>query len=165
MRRTTVRKRRPAGRRGATVLEMAIILALFLVASTAMLDLGIAVFRQHLVNTAARRGARLAIVHGSMAEVLGPWGPSSIDVPLTSNGTPIVGGDFDGDGKIDGVQPLMVGCDLSRSRIRVEWVSGSNDPGKVVSVRVTTPYQPVLSFVFGSDEVILSATSNMYIMH
>ena len=146
-------------RRGATVLEMSIILMMFLTLTTGMLDLGLGVFRYHLVSEAARQGARRAIVHGERATALGVWGTETIDVPATANGIPIV------DGTGDGLQPLLVGCNLSASRIKVEWPSGSNAYEEPVRVTVTTPYQPVLLWIFPGDLITLTGTSTMTIAH
>ena len=146
-------------RRGAVVLEMSLILGMFLVLTIGMLDLGIGVFRYHIVSQAARQGARRAIVHGEMANVLGQWGPSTIDVPATSNGIPIV------DGPNDGIQPMLVGCDLDKTRIRVEWLGGSNALEESVRVTVTSEYKPIMLFIFPDVTIPLSASSTMQIAH
>lgn len=147
-------------RRGATVLEMSIILGVFLVLTFGMLDLGVAVFRYHILSQAARHAARRAIVHGDMANRLGTWGPTTIDVVATAAGIPIVDG-----ANGDGVQPMLIGCDLSRTRIRAEWLGGSNEVDMPVRVTVTSPYQPIMLFIFPNAEITLSAVSEMDIAH
>ena len=142
-------------RRGAAVLEMSLVLVLFLTLTAGTLDLGIAVFRHNLLSEAARQGARRAIVHGSMAP--NRWGPSTIDVPATANGIPIV------DGPIDGIQPLLVAFDLDQTRIRVQWPDGSNSPESRVRVTVTTPYVPIILFFLSAHNQ--SASSTMPIAH
>jgi hypothetical protein len=154
------RRRNRRKRRGATVLEMSIILGVFLVLTFGMLDLGVAVFRYHILSQAARHTARRAIVHGEMAGRLGPWGPTTIDVPATANGIPLVDGDNG-----DGVQPMLIGCDLSQTRIRAEWTGGSNAVDMPVRVTVTSPYQPIMLFIFPDAEITLSAVSTMDIAH
>ncbi len=139
---------------------MSIILMVFLVLTFGTLDLGIAVFRYHIVSQAARHGARRAIVHGEMADRLGVWGPVTMDVAASANGIPIVDG-----ANNDGVQPMLVGCDLPHSRIRIEWLGGSSAPDESVRVTVTAPYRPFLLFIFPDVEVTLSATSTMIIAH
>jgi hypothetical protein len=138
---------------------MALILSTFLILTFGMLDLGLGVFRYHTISQAARHGARRAIVHGEMADRLSPWGPTMIDVPATANGVPIVGG------ATDGLQDMLVGCDLERTRIRVEWPAGSNAFDEPVRVTLTTPYEPLFSFVFADGEITLSASSTMSIAH
>jgi hypothetical protein len=138
---------------------MAIILGIFLVTTMGMLDLGVGVFRYHLVAQTARFGARRAIVHGEMANQLGSWGPATIDVPATASGVPIV------DGPQDGIQPMLVGCDLPQSRIRVEWLDGGNGFEDRVRVTVTSPYTPLFLFIFPNTTINLTASSTMAIAH
>ncbi len=63
MRRRTLMMRR----RGASMVEAAIILPVFLTLILGMLDLSTGVFRHQLVSQAARQGVRRAIVHGKLA--------------------------------------------------------------------------------------------------
>ena len=65
-------------RRGAAMVEAAIILPVFLLLIFGMIDVGMGVFRNNLLSEAARHGARQAIVHGAFAPTGwdgGPWGP------------------------------------------------------------------------------------------
>ncbi len=152
-------KTRRKHRRGAAVLEMSIILMTFLVLTMGMLDMGIGVFRYHIVAQAARFGARRAIVHGDRATKLGSWGTATIDVAANANGIPIV------DGVDDGIAPMLVGCDLSQTRIRVEWLDGGNSFEQPVRVTITSPYTPIFSFIFPISTIDLTASSTMGIAH
>ena len=152
-------KTRRKHRRGAAVVEMSIILMTFLVLTMGMLDMGIGVFRYHIVAQAARFGARRAIVHGDRATQLGSWGTATIDVAANANGIPIV------DGVDDGIAPMLVGCDLSQSRIRVEWLEGGNSFEQPVRVTLTSPYTPIFSFIFPIATIDLTASSTMGIAH
>ena len=125
-------------RRGGVVLELAFSLLLFLTLTLGMLDLGVGVFRSHILSQASRQAARRAAVHGERATALGSWGPATIDVVATASGVPIVGG------VNDGIQGMLVGCDLSRTRIQVEWLDGDNKVDQQVKVTVTSPYKPAL---------------------
>src|SRR4051812_15031852 len=85
---------RRSQRRGASILESALTLPVFLILVLGTLDLGMGVFRQHTISAAARSGARLAIVHGYNApdptgSWSGPWGSQTIDVPLSDSNVPI----------------------------------------------------------------------------
>ena len=153
------RHRKSRARRGATVLEMAIILMIFLVLTLGMLDLGVGIFRYHVIANSARHAARRAIVHGELASALGPWGPGTIDVAASANGVPIVGATG------EGVQPLLVGCDLSQTRVRAEWIDGGNAVGQHVRVTISSPYRPVMLFIFPGTTKTLSASSTMEIAH
>ncbi len=152
-------KTRRKHRRGAAVVEMSIILLTFLVLTMGMLDMGIGVFRYHIVAQAARFGARRAIVHGDRATQLGSWGTAMIDVAASANGIPIV------DGVDDGIAPMLVGCDLAQTRIRVEWLEGGNSFEQPVRVTLTSPYTPIFSFIFPIATIDLTATSTMGIAH
>ena len=152
-------KTRRKHRRGAAVLEMSIILMTFLVLTMGMLDMGIGVYRYHIVAQAARFGARRAIVHGDRATQLGSWGTATIDVVANANGIPLV------DGVDDGIAPMLVGCDLSQTRIRVEWLEGGNSFEQPVRVTLTSPYTPLFSFIFPITAIELTASSTMGIAH
>jgi Flp pilus assembly protein TadG len=152
-------KTRRKHRRGAAVLEMSIILMTFLVLTMGMLDLGIGVFRYHIVAQAARYGARRAIVHGDKANQLGSWGTGAIDVVANANGIPIV------DGADDGIAPMLVGCDLSQTQIQVQWLEGGNSYEQSVRVTVTSPYTPIFFFIFPNTTIDLTASSTMPIAH
>lgn len=145
-------------RRGATLVEGAIVLMVFLTLLFGMLDLGIAVLRFNSLSEVARQGAREAIVHGKLAPAGwqgGPWGPTTLDVSASTTGIPVV----------DAVRPLLVGFNLDETRIKVEWPSGSNDLGQPVRVTVLGSYRPVTPFVFGTAGFTLSASSTMPIAH
>jgi Flp pilus assembly protein TadG len=144
-------------RRGATTLEMAIVLGVFLTLTMGMLDLGIGVFRYHILANAARHGARQAIVHGAMASALGVWGPSTINVAANTSAVPIIDG-------ANGLRPLLIGCNLAATQVRVEWPNG-NEVEDPVTVTVTSPYQPIMLFIFPNVPKTLSASSTMRIAH
>lgn len=156
-------KRSSRERRGATLTEMSVILMAFLVLTFGMFDLGVGVFRYHILANAARHGARQAIVHGSMSNVAGTWGPNQIDVPASANGVPIVDGTQGGISI--GVQPLLIGCNLSQTRVIADWPNGTNDLEDPVRVTLTSPFQPVLTFIIPNTQITLSASSTMQIAH
>lgn len=149
-------------RRGASMVEAVIIILVFLFFVLGMVDLGVGVLRQNILSQAARHGARRAMVHGSLAPDSwegGPWGPATIggaDGVLASVvGIPLV----------DQVRPLLVGCDLNETRIKAEWLDGSNSLEKRVRVSITSPYRPMVTFLLGSPTVTLRASSTMPIAH
>lgn len=145
-------------RAGTSVVEAAIVATVFFVLVFGMLDLGLGLFRQSLISQAARQGARQAAVHGRLAPAGwngGAWGPTTIDVPATANGIPLVAA----------VQPFLVGFDLDQTRVKAEWIDGANDVEDRVRVTVTTTYQPMFAFIFGGQGIPLSASSTMPIAH
>lgn len=142
-------------RRGAALAEAALVVTVILTLVLGMLDLGVGVLRNNILSEAARHGARQAAVHGKLADKLGKWGTTAIDQPASASGVPIV----------DAVRPLLVGMDLNETRISVTWIDGGNDPEQRVRVTVTSPYRPMMAFIFGNWTVTLRASSTMPIAH
>src|SRR5262245_23946616 len=68
-------------RRGATLVEGAVVLLAFLLLILGVIDLGVGVLRYHVVAQAARAGARQAIVHGNQSpRATSSWGPGTVTV-------------------------------------------------------------------------------------
>jgi Flp pilus assembly protein TadG len=139
---------------------MALVLPVFLMLVLGMLDLGIAVFRYHLLGQAAREGARQAMVHGSLTTALTRWGPTAWSG--TADATP---GSAGGHSIVAAVQPFLVGFDLSQVSIQVNWPSGDNQPGDPVHVTVSSPYQPIMTYIFSNTTFNLAGESTMPIAH
>lgn len=146
---------RKSRRAGAAALEAAVVLPVFFIMVFGMLDLSIALFRNELLSEVSRTGARSAMVHGLRASRYGgtAWGTSTINVYANATGYPIV----------DKLAPLLVGFDLSKTTIKVEWPQGSNDVqiDNTVRVTITAPYTPLMASLFGTAVLNLSASSTM----
>jgi Flp pilus assembly protein TadG len=151
--------RRPA----ASMVETGIVMLTFLVAVVGMIDLGVAVYRQHVISEAARYGARLAAVHGQYCATTTPswngggWGSTQIGPTAASTtGTPI----------IDSMRTnfLQGTVDLSNTNITVQWPDGNNNVESRVEVTVTTTYTPMLTLIF-SGSFTMTANSTMQIAH
>src|SRR5262245_14898550 len=106
------------GRRGITVVEGALILTAFLTLVVGMLDFAVPVLREHILSQAARQGVRAAIVHGSRATVLAPWGPGQFGPVAASSGDP----------KAQVVAKYLAGIDPSTVTITYQWLDGNNAP-------------------------------------
>lgn len=147
-------------RRGAAAVEMALILLIFLTLVLGMLDLGIGVFRYHLVAQAARQGARQAIVHGSRADRLGPWGP---DAFLGS------AEDEDAHQIVRTIVRFLPTFDPAEVTLQAERIDGGNvfeGPRRDrVRVTVSAPFRPIMTFIFGNPTFTLLGTSTMPIAH
>ena len=142
-------------RRGATTVELGVVLLSLMTICLGMLDLGIGVFRYHIVSQSSRQGARLAIVHGTLAPPqLAQWGPSTYSGKGNSS-DPIP----------QAIAPYLAGLDPSQVDITVEWLDSNTDPDSRVRVTVSTTYKPVLTFIFGSTTYAPSAASTMRIAH
>lgn len=152
---------RARSRRGAAALEAGVTLTLFLALMLGMLDLGLGVFRHHVLSHASRQLARAAMVHGALSDRLGPWGPA----PLSGNAQPAGGSDPLAMAQ-EVVAPHLVGVAPQDVTLLVEWPDGGNDPFEDHRVRVTlsTTYQPVMTFLLGGG-FQLQAVSLMPISH
>jgi Flp pilus assembly protein TadG len=147
-------------RRGAALVEAAIVLPVFLTLALGMIDLGIAVFQNNAVAEASRQGARIASVHGLKAARLGNWGTTSYTG--SGNASDTIPTAMRNGGALAGLKPANV-------TIAVSWPDGGNDPdvltGNRVQVTMSTNWTPIISYVFGGRTVTLTATSTVLIAH
>ncbi|MEQ9380124.1 MAG: TadE/TadG family type IV pilus assembly protein, partial [Pirellulales bacterium] len=126
-------------RRGATLIESAVVMFTLLLTLFGTLDLGRAVFSYVTVSEAARRVARAAIVHGEMADgQLGQWGPDLYEGTAT-DGTPIA----------NTLVPLFAALNEDEVQVRVEWPDNTNRPSDRVRVTVTQPYVSIVPLFLG----------------
>jgi hypothetical protein len=126
-----------------------------------MVDMGVGVFRMHVISEAARQGARQACVHGIQATttppysgLLGAWGPTTVTVAGNS-----------GDSKVAGMLPYLTGLDLSTVQVTFQWPDGNNNVESRVQVTVGTTWSPILTSLFGASAYNLSASSTIQIAH
>lgn len=153
--RPPVRVRGRSRRRGATMVEAALLMMVFAVAVLGMCEVGLAVFRHHAAGEAARHGARLAIVHGELAQPeMTEWGPTEYVQAASTN-----------DEICNALRMHLTGLDVNNTMVRMEWLDGSTAVGSRVRVTVSTPYQPMLTALLGSSAWQLSGTSTMHIAH
>ena len=146
---------RPASwRRGATTLELAIVLLVFLMLTLGMLDLGLAVFRSHVLSHAARQGTRQAMVRGEFADRLGKLGPAAFSGTAADN-----------QAVADALRPHLVTMDPSDVMLQVEWPDGSNEVKDRVKVTLSAEYAPVTTFLFGNPSWTLRSSSTVTIAH
>jgi Flp pilus assembly protein TadG len=144
-------------RRGGVLVESVITTMALLSLMLGMIDMGIAVFRTHVISEAARQGARRAICQGALAPSKlngGPWGPSA----------------FSGDGNssnkmVTMISGYMAGLDPSQVTINVTWPDGNNKVESRVTYQVSTTWTPMITWIFGSPSFNLSASSTMLIAH
>lgn len=155
-------------RRGATVVETALVLPIFLILVLGMVDLALAVFRQHVISQAARQATRLAIVHGQLAPPeQAQWGPGTIEALATATGVPIVNGLL-GPGLVPPREApgFLTGLHLEETTIRLEWLDGNSQPERRVQATIATTYRPIfLSLFVGDAAWTLRAASTMRIAH
>jgi len=143
-----------ASRRGVAMVEGAIVLGVFLTIVLGTLDLGLALLRKNVVTEGARRVAREAIVHGSLAPPEDTaWGPTTY-AGWAGDTTEIAAA----------IQPVLVTIEPHKTSIQVDWPDGGNRPGQ--RVRVTVGYQHDSLFPFlNGDHFYLSSECVMRIAH
>jgi Flp pilus assembly protein TadG len=145
-------------RSGASLVESGLVLTALAMLLIGAFDLGMGVFRQHVLSEAARQGVRQAIVHGSLAPSGwngGPWGPSTYG-PIAAN---------DSNVKAQAIAPYLAGMDPSQVNVTYEWPDSSNATEKRVRVTLTTTWTPIIGFIFGNQSYTLTACSMMPIAH
>jgi Flp pilus assembly protein TadG len=157
-------KGRHPSRRGAALVEAAVVVPVFLTFVLGMIDLANGVFLQHGISYAARQAARQASVHGSLTSASpysswngGAWGPSTYG-PVTANTN---------DPKAQAVANNLGGLDTSQVYVTYQWPDGANvaESDNRVQVTVTTNWTPVITSIFGANPIALTATSTMPIAH
>ncbi len=147
--------RRMRRRRGATLVEGAIVLSGLFVVLFGMLDLGLAVLEFNTLSEASRRLCRQAVVHGQMASPqLTSWGPATVS-----------GTAADGSQYAQALNPELATFQLSDVKYTIAWPDGSNQYDSRVQVTVTYQYQPMMPFVFGRSAIPLQAMTTMQVGH
>jgi hypothetical protein len=146
-------------RRRGSLAEAALTTSVLLMLMMGTVDMGVAVFRMHVISEAARQGARRAIVHGSQANQLGSWGPTS----FSGNGNST-------DPKVTEIQPFLSTLDPASVTVNVTWPdTATKAPGNAVeqhvTFQVTTTWTPMMGWIFGSPTYTLTAQSTMLIAH
>lgn len=146
-------------RRAAAVIELVFMLVPFTILNLAMIDMGLGVFRYHIVTQAARHVARRAIVRGAAGTPLGIWGPGEIDELVTVDDIPAI------DDPQVGVRSRLIACNLAVSRLRIQWPDADNGENDDVVVTITTVHQPIMSWIYAVDPITLTGVSRMQIAH
>ncbi len=122
-------------RRGASVLEAAIVLPVLLLFLLSGLELGLMLIRKNALAEAARGGARAAIVRGSRCDAAMQMGPATVECTASDN-----------NGVADACRRMLPTMNPAEVDIEVRWPSASNEAGELVTVNVsyehrfTTPF-------------------------
>jgi hypothetical protein len=140
-----------------------------------VLNVGIVMFRKHVVTEAARQGARSAIVHGYLASNnpgMNAWGPTPPYLPALMSGSLYSGSasytvraDDTSDDLASAIRPYLVGLDPSAVTIQIQWPDGDNALGCRVTVSVTAADLNLMPFNPGGASITLGASSTMTILH
>ena len=147
------------------MIEAALTLTLFLTLVLGMFDLGIAVYRHHVLSHSARQVARQAIVHGKLADRLGKWGPNTYSATAADT-NPIVTDFSDPDPNRRTLAQYLMGVDPAAVTVLVEWDDGFSLENPV-RVTLSMPHQLLMtSFIpYVNPTLTLTAVSEMPIAH
>jgi hypothetical protein len=150
-----VQRRLAHKRIGATAIETAVVLSLFLMLSFVILNLGLSAFRYNTLGATARRVARESIVHGAAAspqrEV---WGP-----------TPFVGNAADEHSIANVVAEILPTMNPYDVVVEVTWPDGENRENDRVRVRLTYVDAAFIPFLSLGAPLTLKADCTMRIVH
>lgn len=146
--------RKSQKRRGATLVESALILSVFLLLLLGMLELSLALVRHTAICEAARRVARAAVVHGSRCQTAAPWGPAAI--ALTADDSHLAA---------ETALPALVTLQPPDVHIELSWPDGGNHSDDRVRVVVHSTHHPIVPIPGWYEQLDLRAESTMPIAH
>ena len=129
---------RKHNQKGATMVEYALVLLLFLTALYAIMEFGRFIFAYNVLAGATREGARYAIVHGN------------------KSGSAATASDIQ-----DKVRTWAVGLDTTSLSVTTTWAPG-NGPGSTVSIQSSYPLTPMTGLIFTSP-ITIGSHSQMVI--
>jgi Flp pilus assembly protein TadG len=128
--------------RGSTLVEFSLIAFMFIIVLLGVVEMGRMVLVYTTVANAARAGARYAIVHG-VNQTASPSGPTNTTAVQT------VAKNFASAGLVN----------ISLVVVTVNYPNGNNNAGSPVSVTVSYPYDPLVSYFTSLLNDRLSSTS------
>ena len=145
-------KRRTESRRGATAVEMAFALPVFLLFLFAIFEYSRYFMVRHVMDAAAQEGCRFAVVQGSTATV------AQVNAIVTTRMTPILG--------------FLTGNTFTTD---IHWIDSkagnaikypyTNAPfGESVGVKVTAGFRPALPRMFFAGTTSINVTSATYML-
>jgi Flp pilus assembly protein TadG len=140
------------GERGASMVEMVIVVMLFLTVIFGITEFGRALFTYHAISNAARIATRYAIVHGGNCKTAGCPATSDSIQTYVQNSTP-------------GVDKNSLTATASWSGTALDGSTScatSEKPGCTVSVTVTYPFSYILPFL-ALGSISMSSTSQMVV--
>jgi Flp pilus assembly protein TadG len=128
--------------RGSTLVEFSLIAFMFIIVLLGVVEMGRMVLVYTTVANAARAGARYAIVHG-VNQTVSSSGPTNTTAVQT------VAKNFASAGLVN----------ISLVVVTVNYPNGNNNAGSPVSVTVSYPYDPLVSYFTSLLNDRLSSTS------
>jgi Flp pilus assembly protein TadG len=131
---------------GSSLIEFSLVALIFIVLLFGVVEMGRMVLVYTSIANAARAGARYAIVHGADRTGSGVDGPSG---PGSTTQVQTVVQNFASVGLLD----------TSKLTITVSYANGLNSVGSPVSVTVTYPYDPLVTYFNSLLSTTMATTS------
>lgn len=145
----------PPLRRGAVLVESAVLLPVLLLALLALLDLGLAATRYNALSCASRWVAREAILHGSLAPAeRGTWGPGEFTGTAADNSA-----------MVHPAQRMLPTMPADQVTVRITWPDGDNTPRSRVEVQLRYVHTPLIPVLFAWGPLELQSTTTMTIVN
>jgi Flp pilus assembly protein TadG len=124
--------------RAQALVEFALVLPIFLLIVTGVLDVARAVWQENTLAYSAREGTRYAIVHGSSG--------TPVVGPVTNSTNPTV---FNSSNIVNTVRTAAIG--VAGVDVTIDYPDGDNQRNHRVTVDATAPFVPLPSqFLLGS---------------
>ena len=141
-----------ADQRAQALVEFALVLPIFLLFVSGLIDLARAVWQENTLAYAAREGTRYAIVHGSAGN------PRVGPISSTTNPTQYNTGNI-----VNVVRQAAVG--VQGVDVTIEYPDGGNQRNQRVTVDATAPFVPLPSqyLIGGAFQITLRGGSQLFI--
>ena len=131
-------------RRGATIVEMALICTVFFAIFIGIVEMGRVAWAREVITAAAREGARYAIVHGAGSG--NPSGPGQNDAAVERR-----------------VRQHCYGLQAEAVTVASSWPLGRNDNSSTVKIEVRYVFVSAAGALIGRRQTPMRAASEMLI--
>lgn len=148
-------KRHERWRRGATVIESAIVVPVLFLVLFSLLDLGFAATRFNTLSECSRCIAREVAIHGAFApDASGSWGPEPYSGTLADDNDLVRAG-----------QASSVLMDPGDVAVAITWIDEDNLPRDRVRVELRYEHLPLLSGISPWGDFEITSTTIMRIVN
>lgn len=137
-------------RRGAAMVETALVLSAWMILLLGTLDIGMILFRHTVMQQIAERAARLAMIRGvNSTPQIASWGPATVRVRLHQS-----------DPVANLLRPSTCGLTPSGFEVLLEWTDGGNQRDQRVTVTVSSAQDTILqSLLPGNGSFAMQSTA------
>ena len=160
--------------RGQALVEFALILPIFLIMLMTVIDVGRAIWAQNSLASAAREGARYAIVHGGSATTACPIGPAAdtANIPAVSASCPYpspskqsIKDAVTAAAAAGGTSMAVTVCYGAGCSGDTDTTGATNARGTPITVAVTSRVNLFTSSILGLGGFGISTTTTMVVNH